>query len=486
MDNKKRNNDSVIGGLFWTFGERITAQLVTTIVTIVLARILDPGHYGMISIVTVFITFCNIFVSAGFGSAVVQKKKADNLDFNTAFVISLSTSLILYIIIFFLSPYISVFYKMPLLCPVIRVMGIRLIITSLNTIQHAYIQREMKFKKFFFATLFGTIMSAIIGIVLALCGYGVWALVAQYLTNTTIDTIVLLFVCKWKPKIQFNRDRAKQLFSFGWKVLGTELIYTLESDVRSLIVGKVFGSADLAYYDQGKKYPSLFVTNISSSINKVMLPTFSKKQDDLNDLKLTLRKAIKVGMYLLSPLLIGFAFVSKNVVLLLLTKKWLPVVPYIQVFCIVFLTRPLETACHQALLGIGKSGLVMKIMFGINIIALMTVIIAVFGFHSVFLIAIGSLLSAFVSIGLFMYETNKKIGYTPTEQIHDIMPPIILSFAMGLAVYIVGKTSISIVLQLVLQVIIGFITYLLLSIAFRIDSFVYLKHKLVSIVKKGN
>ena len=385
-DSKK--GSSVVGGLFWTFGERITAQLVTTIVTIILARILDPVHYGMISIVTVFITFCNIFVSGGFGSAVVQKKDATELDFNTAFMISFSVSIILYIIVFISAPYISVFYQMNELTLVIRVMGLRLIIASLNTIQHAYIQRQMKFKKFFFATLFGTIISAVVGITLAYLGLGVWALVAQYLTNTTIDTIVLLFVSEWKPKFEFKLQNAKKLFSFGWKVLGTELIYTLEGDIRSLIVGKVFGSADLAYYDQGKKYPSLFVTNISASINKVMLPAYSKEQDNLKLLKELLRKSIRIGVFLLAPLLIGFAIVSKNFILLLLTEKWLPAVPYIQIFCIVYLTRPLETACHQALLAIGESGLVMKIMLGINLFALMTVIVAVFILHSVLMIAV--------------------------------------------------------------------------------------------------
>lgn len=211
MKNKK---NSIIGGLFWTFGERITAQLVTTIVTIILARLLEPEHYGIISIVTVFISFCNIFVSSGFGSAVVQKKDITELDFNTAFIISFTVSLVMYIVIYICAPYIAKFYQMSVLIPVIRVMGIRLIIASLNTIQHAYIQRKMQFKKFFFATLFGTIVSAFLGVILAYKNFGVWALVVQYLTNTIIDTIVLLFVCEWRPKIQFNFENAKKLFSF--------------------------------------------------------------------------------------------------------------------------------------------------------------------------------------------------------------------------------------------------------------------------------
>ena len=477
-------SNSILGGIFWSFGERITAQLVTTIVTIILARLLDPEHYGIVSIVTIFVTFCNIFVSGGLGSAVVQKKNPTSDDFNTAFVMSFSISVLLYLVLFFLAPLIASFYGMNELTAVTRVMGIRLIVASLNTIHHAYIQKQMKFKKFFYATLFGTIISAVIGLLLAYRGYGVWALVAQHLTNTTIDTIVLLFVSGWIPKLIFKIDNAKKLFSFGWKVLVTELIYTLEGDVRSLIVGKVFGSADLAFYDQGRKYPALFVNNLNSSINKVMLPAYSKKQDDLVQLKNMLRKSIRVGIYLLAPLLIGFAVISNNFVSLILTDKWLPCVPYIQIFCIIYLTRPLETSCHQALLAIGDSGIVMKIMLIINVFALSTVLIAVFVFKSVFLIAIGSLLSTFVSIGLFMLMANKKIGYKFKEQIEDVSLVLFASIIMGIIVFIIGKINISIIILIIIQVIVGGIIYFLLSYYMKLDGYIYIKEKLFKKAKK--
>ncbi len=484
MKNKLEKGNSVVGGLFWTFGERITAQLVTVIVTIVLARILAPEHYGIISIVTVFISLCNIFVSSGFGSAVVQKKNATDDDFNTAFVISFTISILLYLILFFLSPYIANFYHMPDLVMVLRVMGIRLIIASLNTIQHAYIQRQMKFKKFFFATLFGTVLSAIVGIILAYLNFGVWALVAQYLINTTVDTIVLAFVCKWKVRFYFNLKKAKELFSFGWKVLCTELIFTLESDIRSLIVGKVFGSADLAYYDQGRKYPSLFVTNINSSITKVMLPAFSKEQDDIEKLKKMLQKSVKVSTYALAPLLIGFALLSDNFILIFLTEKWLPAVPYVQIFCLVFLTRPFENSCHQALLAIGKSGIVMKIMLAINIFALFTVLFAVFILKSVYFIAVGSLLTAVVSLSLFMIMVSIKIGYKILDQIHDIFPPICISLIMGIFVYLIGMIKLPLIILLTLQILIGAIIYLLLSVKFKIYGYIYLKDRLFHIIRK--
>lgn len=478
MTNKK---SGIKGGLLWSFGERITAQLVSTLVTIVLARLLDPSHYGIISIVTVFITFCNVFVTSGMGSAIVQKKQVTDEDYSTAFFISLTMASILYCVLFAAAPFIADFYEMSELKWVLRVMALRLPLAAVNSIQQAHVQREMQFKRFFIATLFGTVLSGMVGIGLAMQGFGVWALVAQYLTNTTVDTIVLFFVENWIPRFQFSLEKAKGIFSFGWKVLATDIVYTIEGDIRSLIVGKVFGSADLAYYDQGKKYPSILVNNLNSAINKVMLPAYSRSQDDLENLKRMLRKSIAVGIFVLAPVLIGFAAVSDSFIDVVLTSKWLFCSPYIKIFCFIYLTRPLETACHQALLAIGRSDIVLRIMIAINVVALAAVFIATFGFHSVFLIAVGSLISSFVSLGSFMFFSNRLIGYSFKEQIEDICPALILSAMMGAVVYVIGLIDINKTMLLIFQVFVGGVIYVVLSKAFRLSSFDYL----ISIVKRS-
>lgn len=482
MSNKK---NGIKGGLIWSFGERITAQLVSTVVTIVLARLLDPTHYGIISIVTVFISFCNVFVTSGMGSAIVQKKEVDERDYNTAFLISLTIAIVLYIALFLSAPYIAQFYGMKELKWVLRVMALRLPLASVNSIQQAHVQRAMQFKRFFIATLFGTVLSGFVGIALALKGFGVWALVAQYLTNTTVDTIVLIFVEKWIPKFQFSVEKAKSIYSFGWKVLATDLVYTAEEDIRSLIVGKVFGSADLAYYDQGKKYPSILVNNLNSAINKVMLPAYSRSQDNLENLKKMLRKSIAVGIFILAPVLIGFAAVSDSFISVILTDKWMFCSPYIKIFCIIYLTRPLETACHQALLAIGRSDIVLRIMIAINVVALAAVFIAVFGFNSVFLIAVGSLISSFVSLACFMGYSNKLISYHFGEQIEDIAPALFSSVVMGGIVYLIGLVNIDKVPLLFLQVVVGGIVYVLLAKLLKIQAFQYLLGSVKKISKRG-
>lgn len=475
---EKYSEKKVVGGLFWTFGERICAQLVTTIVSIILARILDPEHYGIISIVTVFISICNVFVTSGFGSAVIQSKTTENKDFDTAFWMSFGLAIAVYGVLFASAPYVAAFYQMEQLCSVMRVMGMRVPLAAVNSIQQAYIRRQMEFKRFFIATLLGTLLSGIVGVTLAVKGFGVWALVAQYLTNTTVDTIVLWFVGGWHPQFRFSKRRARGIFSFGWKVLATDLVSTLESDIRSLIIGKVFSASDLAYYDQGKKYPSLLVTNINTSINKVMLPAYARSQDNLNELKRMLRRSIQIGVFILAPILVGFAAVSEQFVNVVLTEKWIPCIPFIQIFCISYLTRPLETACHQALLAIGKSDVVLKIMVCINIVALGTVLVATFMFKSVLLIAAGSMLVTITSLICFMFCVNKFIGYKFKEQMADILPTITCALLMAVVVVAIGKINLSQILVLAIQIVTGGVVYLVVATVMKVEPFVYLLSKI--------
>lgn len=474
----KDDNKQVFCGLLWTFGERISAQLVSTIVTIVLARMLTPEHYGIISIVTVFISFLDVFVSGGLESALIQKKEVDELDFNTAFVISFSLSAVLYGILFVCSPIIADFYSLPELTSVIRVMGLRLPIASFNCIQQAHIRRTMRFKAFFWATLIGTATSGFIGIFMAYTGYEVWALVTQYLTNVLIGTVMLCIVGSWKAKLEFSLQRAKYIWKFGWKVLVTRLVFTLESDIRSLIVGKVFGAADLAYYDQGKKYPSILVTNLNSSINKVMLPAYSKEQDNSTRLLQMLRRSIQVGVYIITPFLIGFAAVAPSFVNVVLTDKWIACVPFIQILSLTYITRPLEESCHQALLAIGRSETVLKCMIAINSVALLFVFVAVFYFQSVLAIAWLGFITTTISLTVFLVSTNKHIGYKAKMQISDILPSLVNGAIMAVIVGILGRALGTGLLGLVLQVLVGAIAYVLGSIVLHVEPYEYLVKKI--------
>lgn len=468
------SKQKVAGGLFWSYGERIMAQLVSLIVSIVLARLLDPENYGIISIVMIFITFCDAIVTGGLGNAIVQKKDVDELDVNTMLCCSVATSILLYTIIFCAAPYIASFYNMPIIRPILRVLGLRLLISGVNSIQRAWIQKRMLFKRFFIATSFGTIISAGVGISMAYMEMGAWALVGQYLTNSFVDTTVLLITNDWKPRLQFSWKRAKEMLSYGWKVLVTTVVYTIEGDLRSLIIGKKFGSADLAYYDQGKKFPNLLVTNINTSISNVMFPVLSENQNNPIRLKQLCRRAVRIGIYLLSPLLIGLIGIADTFVIAILSGKWAPCIPFLRILTLVFLVRPFTTTCQQSILSVGRSDVTLKIEIVVNAIAIGILFYSVFIWESVLGIAVGTLLAELVSMGMFMYYENKIIRYSYKEQLQDLLPSLGLATAMGVIVYIVHFLPIHKGLVLILQVVIGAGFYLAVSYVLQFEPFIYM------------
>ncbi len=461
-------------GLIWAFAEKFSTQIVSTVISIILARLLTPDAYGTVAIVAVLIALFNVFVTGGFSTALVQKKDADDVDFCTTFWLSLVASLVCYALLFFLAPVLAAFYEVAELTLIIRVMGLQLPASAMNSIQQAKMQRSLEFKKIFVATLIGVVISGSLGLVLAYNGAGVWALVAQNLTSVVLITLILFFVARWVPKFRFSWKKLKEIWSYGWKVLVTQLVYTLEGDVRSLTVGKVFGSADLAYYDQGKKYPTLLVNNITSSIDRVMLPTYSREQDNREKALAMIRRSIRTGIYILAPIVLGLAMVAESFVIVFLTDKWIECVPYLQILCISCLTRPLESSCHQALLSIGKSGTVLGCMIAINAVGLSTVVFSVFVLRSVLAIALFSILTTLISLCVFLTLTKKYFGYSFKNQFKDILPSIGIALIMSIAVLACGLLSVAPLVKLILQIGVGALTYLALSICFKLEPFTYL------------
>lgn len=468
--------DGIKSGLVWTFGERMAAQGVSTIVSIILARLLTPEHYGIIAIVTVFITLCDAFVSGGLGTALVRKPQVTDQDYSTAFVINLIISIILYAILYLCAPMIADFYKMDILASIVRVMGLRLPIAAISSIQQAYVQRRMVFRRFFFATLSGSLCSAVIGVVLAYRGAGVWALVVQNMSNVTINVVALYLSNRWMPGLQISKDSAIEIIGFGSRVLGAQLVSTFTTELRSLVVGKVFGSSELAFYEQGRKYPALVVNNINNALNRVMLPAYSRTQDNIRQLKSILRKSISVGIFILAPVLIGFAAVAETFVYVILTPKWLPCVIYIQIACLSFLTRPLETSCHQALLAIGKAGLVLRILLIIDIANVALMLLAVFLCKSLILTACSMLVVTLISVICFMCGARAYFNYTFREQTRDVFPTLFISSIMYVSVQCVAHAVEMSIWGLALQVFVGCAVYLIGAWLCKLDGLTYLIH----------
>lgn len=444
----------VIGGMAWSFAERFLAQIVSFVVSIVLARLLVPEAYGEIAMVMVFINIANVFATAGFGNALIQKADADDTDFSTVFYFNILFSLGIYLILFVAAPFISSFYSMPQLTVVLRVLGLRIIVAAVNSVQRAYVSRNLIFKRFFFATLGGTILSALVGILLAYLGFGIWALVAQYMTNTCTDTIVLWFTVRWRPIRAFSIARLKGLFSYGWKLLGASLLSTVYVEITDLLIGRVYGSSDLAYYNRGKKFPQLFVNQINSTVDTVLFPAMSKHQKEPDKLKEDVRYSIRFASFCLFPLLFGMAAVANDLVMLLLTEKWAASVIFIQIACISYVTLPIGMANIQAIKASGRSDIYLKL----DILKKLVGITMLFLFvrKGVIAIAIAEAVSNYIGLIFNVYPNKRLLGYKPIEMITDLVPNIVLSAAMFAIVYFLGYfLNVHLVIKLIIQMIVG-------------------------------
>lgn len=476
------DNKTTVKNFIWRFAERCGAQGVSFIVSIVLARLLEPSVYGTIALVTVFTTILQVFVDSGVGTALIQKKDADDLDFSSVFYFNFTVCLILYLGMFISAPYIAKFYGDETLVPVIRVISLTLVISGVKNIQQAYVSRNMLFKRFFFSTIGGTIASAFVGIFMAYIGMGVWALVAQQLSNATIDTIILWVTVKWKPKRMFSWKRLKELLSYGWKLLVSALLETVYNNLRNLVIGKLYSSADLAYYNQGDKFPKLIVTNINTSIDSVLLPTMASSQDDSARVKNMTRRAIKTSTYIMAPLMIGLAFCSNTIVELVLTEKWLPCVPFLQIFCITYMFQPVHTANLNAIKAMGKSDIFLKLEIIKKIVG-MSLLLSTMWF-GVMAMAYSLLVSCVLSQIINSWPNKRLLGYGYLEQLRDFMPGVILAVVMGICVYFIGYINLPNIIVLIIQVIVGATIYIVMSIVFKLESFLYLWNMVKTYLKK--
>lgn len=479
MSSDKKN---VLENFVWRFAERCGAQLVTFLVSIVLARILSPEDYGQIALITVFTTIMQVFVDSGLGTALIQKKDADDLDFSSVFYFNFVFCLVLYAAMFVAAPFIAGFYNDGSLIPIIRVISLTIVISGVKGIQQSYVSRNMLFKNFFYSTLGGTIFSAFLGIALAYAGFGVWAIVAQQLSNTTIDTLILWLTVKWRPKKIFSWKRLKGLLSFGWKMLASSLLDTLYNNVRSLIIGKMYSSSDLAFYDQGKKFPNVIVTNINTSIDSVLLPTMASAQDDSVRVKSMTRRAIKTSTYIMAPLMMGLAFCAEPIVRLALTDKWLPCVPFLRIFCITYMFYPIHTANLNAIKAMGRSDLFLKLEIAKKIVGILLLVSTMW--FGVMAMAYSLLVSSVLSQIINSWPNRKLLNYGYLEQLKDVIPSIALAVFMGFCVNLVCLLELSNIVTLLIQIPLGAVIYIVSSALLHLESFKYLMDMIRPMTRK--
>lgn len=449
--------------------ERCGAQVVSFVVSIVLARILEPELYGTIALVTVITSILQVFVDSGMANALIQKKDTDDLDYSSVFYFNVAFCLVLYIGLFFAAPLISRIYGSPDLVPVIRVLGLTIVVSGVKNVQQAYVAKTMQFRRFFFSTLGGTLFSAVVGITMAYRGFGIWALVAQQLLNVTVNTAILWLTVGWKPKLMFSLRRLGGLVSYGWKLLASALLDTVYLKLYQVVVGLKYTSSDLAYYNKADQLPLLVVENINSSIDSVLLPVLSAEQDSKEAVRDMTRRAIKTSTYIMMPMMAGLAVCAEPLVRLLLTDKWLSCVPYMQVFCIVYAFYPLHTANLNAIKAMGHSDVFLKLEIIKKIVS--TILLVVSMNISVYAIALSQLVSCVTSQLINSWPNRKLLDYSYLHQLRDMAPAILLSLVMALCVRPVVALGLNDWLTLLIQIPAGVLIYFALSAIFHVDSF---------------
>lgn len=479
MDNKQK----VVSNLIWRFMERFGSQLVAMVVQIILARMLDPAVFGTVAKVTIITTILLVFVDSGMANSLIQKKDPDDLDFSSVFYFNMAFCLVLYAGLFAAAPAIARFYDDAQLTAIVRVLGLTVVVAGVKNVQQAYVSKTLQFKRFFFATLGGTLLSAAVGIVMVFCGFGVWAIVAQQLTNVTVNTAILWLTVGWRPKRMFSFERLKGLLGYGWKLLVSGLLDTVYNKLREIMIAVFYTDADLAYYNRGMTYPNLLVENINASIDSVLLPVLSAEQDHKEQVRNMTRRAIRISTYVMMPMMMGLAVCAEPLIRLLLTDKWLPCVPYLRIFCFSYAFYPLHTANLNAIKAMGRSDLFLKLeiikkVFGV-IILLVTLQ------YGVYVMALSLLLTSVMSQLINSWPNAKLLDYAYGHQLMDMLPAILLSLVMGAAVYPIQLFGWSDWVTLPVQVIAGAAVYILGSVIFRLDSFSYLLGIMKKLMHRG-
>lgn len=467
--------------LFWKLLERFGVQGIQFLLQIVLARILDPEHYGILSMMVIFTTLANVFVQNGFNTSLIQNKDVTEEDYSSVFWVSLGIAGILYGVLFFAAPVIAAFYKMPDIVAPLRVLSLMLIPGAFNSVQLAKVSRDMDFKKVFYSNVGGVVFSGIIGIVMALMGAGLWALVAQTLLNVVVSCVVMLATVKWRPRLICNMARVKVLLSYGWKLLVSSLLDTLYQDIRSLVIGKKYDADTLGYYNRGKQFPQFVIGAINGAVQSVLLPAMSAEQDEPEKVKLLMRNSVTLSSYIIFPMMAGLAGVAEPLVQLLLTEKWLPCVPYMQIYCFSLAFNPIHSCNLQAINAMGRSDIFLKLEVIKKTIGIGVLAVAVLCFDSPIAIALTGAFTTFTSCFINAYPNKKLIGYSYFEQMKDILPSFLVSLLMLLCVFGVELLHLPAYMTLIVQVMVGIVAYVALSAVLRLAPF----HILLGMLRKN-
>lgn len=444
----------------WKLSERLCAQLVSLVVSIVIARILGPEEYGIIGIITIFFNFANILITNGFSTALIQKKEYEIEDYSTTVVSSFIFSLIIYAIIFFVAPFIAKVYEEDRLCLMLRIMGLIIPVNAIKSVLCAYISSNFLFKKFFFATIIGTVISSVVGIYMAYSGYGAWSLIFQQMTNIVLDTIILAISIKIWFGLKFSFNRFKYIFKYSWSLMISGLLGTTYNEITPAVIGIKYTKSDLSFFEKGRSFPVLISSSTTSTLSAVLFPFLSKCQNDKEKLLGYTRKYIQVSSFFSFPMMLGFFAVSSAFVNIVLGEEWAFCIPYIQIFCISGMFDVIHVGNCEVIKAMGKSKtyLVMEIIKKSLYFAII-ILFLIFS-NTPLVLSCSFILCTVVAILVNSIPNRKYLDYKAKDQILDLLPNLLTSIIMGISIYLLNLLHINSILLLLLQIFIGGIIYI--------------------------
>lgn len=467
----------------WQYLQKFSSQIVSFLVSLVLARLLSPEDYGIVALVQVVVVFFDAFTSRGFNQALIQKKDVDSLDYSTVFWFNLGINTLFYIGLFVAAPYIAAFYNMPSISLMLRVLAVRLLINSANSIQQAFIQKNMQYKKLLLPTIIGTVTSAVTGISMAYAGAGAWALVAQSIVASTVNLLVMFFTVSWYPRFAFSFVRLKGMSRYGTNMLLISLAESVYNELRALVIGKLYTPSDLAFHDKGKNLPSLVMANLQNSVSTVFFSALVH-ENSREDILKKCRENLSSMFFLLAPVLVGLASVSAPLLTVLYTEKWVSAAPYMVLYCLTFLTWIPQTPALQAINAAGRADVTLKLTLAQCVLGLALL----FGMMSFGPVAVaasvfaGNVISTVIIIVVF----GKMFGYTVKGYLQDTGITTVQVCIMSLAVYFAGKLTDNALLQLLIQVSVGAGCYILLGELLKNKSHKATKKAIISKLKKNS
>lgn len=467
-------------GFIWSAAERFSIQGSSFLLSIIIARIVSPSAYGLIVMVQVFMSFSQLFIDSGFANALIQKKNRTEVDYCTVFIFNLVVAVIIYILMFIAAPFIAVFYNEPQLTKITRVIALNLILSSFCIVQRTRLTINLDFKTQTKAGLAAVIISGIIGIICAYNGMEVWALVVQGLVSQAVITLALIYFSQWTPKPIFSIDSFKGLFKFGSKLLVSNLLTSFYINIYNLAIGKKYSSADLAFYNRAFTLSQFPSTNVADILNRVIFPILTQVQDDRVKLREYYLKYLHLSHYIILPLMALMLVLAHPLIEIVLTDKWLPTVPYLQLFCLNFMFYPIQLQAGNPVAAIGHVGILLKYQFLKRAISLAVLLITI-GIN-IPAICLGITICSAIEAVINVYVNKKEIGVGFLEHLRSQMDVIMLVLMVCAVVFLFTLVVINPWVELFGGSILGCLLYVIGTYIFHLQEREYF-NRLILVVK---